>query len=48
MEKGKDESISDYFSRMHKIVNEMKNNCKKIGEKNVVKKIMWLLRDNNY
>uniref|UniRef100_A0A2C9U239 Retrotransposon gag domain-containing protein n=1 Tax=Manihot esculenta TaxID=3983 RepID=A0A2C9U239_MANES len=42
MEQEKDESIRDYFSRMQKIVNEMKNNGDKIEEKDV-KKIMRTL-----
>ncbi|XP_057444758.1 uncharacterized protein LOC130737003 [Lotus japonicus] len=43
MEQGRDESIRDYFSRMDKLVNEMKSNGDDIKEKDVVDKIMRTL-----
>jgi hypothetical protein len=43
MEQEKDESIHEYFSRMDKLVNEMKSNGDDIKEKDVVEKIMRTL-----
>ena len=43
MEQGREESIRDYFSRMDKLVNEMKNNGDDIKEKEVMEKIMRTL-----
>ena len=43
MQQEKDETIRDYFSRMEKLVNEMKNNGDKITEKDVIEKIMRTL-----
>ncbi|KAK3003167.1 hypothetical protein RJ639_019852 [Escallonia herrerae] len=40
MEQGKEENVRDYFSRIEKLVNEMKNNGDEITEKDVLKKIM--------
>jgi len=44
IEQCKDESIHEYFSRMDKLVNEMKNNIYNITEKEAMEKIM--LQDN--
>ena len=43
MEQGREENIRDYFSRMDKLVNEMKNNGDDIKEKEIVEKIMRTL-----
>ncbi|KAK3024000.1 hypothetical protein RJ639_045020 [Escallonia herrerae] len=43
MEQGKEEKIHDYFSRIEKLVNEMKNNGDEITEKVVLEKIMRTL-----
>ena len=43
MEQGRDENIRDYFSRMDKLINEMKSNGDDIKEKEVVEKIMRTL-----
>lgn len=51
MERGKDESTHTYFSRIDKLVNEMKNNGEKIAEKVWLKKFyiikpFWLYGDD--
>ncbi|KAK3037419.1 hypothetical protein RJ639_030181 [Escallonia herrerae] len=43
MKQGKEENIHDYFSRIEKLVNEMKYNGDEITEKNVLEKIMCTL-----
>src|ERR1044072_738491 len=43
MEQGRDESICDYFSRIDKLVNEMKSNGDDVKEREVVEKIMRTL-----
>ncbi|KAK3000000.1 hypothetical protein RJ639_023060 [Escallonia herrerae] len=43
MEQGKEENIRDYFSRIEKLVSEMKNNGDEITEKDVLEKIMGTL-----
>ena len=42
-EQGRDEKIRDYFSRIEKLVNEMKDNGDKITEKDVMEKILRTL-----
>src|ERR1044072_2337374 len=43
MEQGRDESIRDYFSRIDKLVNEIKSNGDDVKEREVVEKIMRTL-----